>query len=118
MTPEGDHVATAQECQEALETLAARTAARDNADLGAGGDRSLSCTVRDLDVVFGGSFKNGQLVDVHQVDNPPADIRFELTSDDLLALVDGRLNVTSAWATGRIKLHAGVRDLMRLRSMF
>jgi putative sterol carrier protein len=111
-------VATAQECHDALVTLAERSAARKNKQLQAGSDRSLSCSLRDLEVIFGGSFKDGELVDIHQVDNPAADIRFELTSGDLIALVDGRLNVATAWATGRVKLHAGVRDLMRLRSMF
>jgi hypothetical protein len=41
-----------------------------------------------------------------------------MSSDDLLALVDGRLKMSSAWATGRVKIDAGVRDLVKLRSVF
>ena len=47
-----------------------------------------------------------------------AQIRLTMTSDDLLALVDGSLHLASAWATGRIKVEAGVRDLLKLRSIF
>ena len=36
-----------------------------------------------------------------------------MTSDDLVALVDGTLHVASAWATGRVKIDAGVRDLLQ-----
>ena len=40
-----------------------------------------------------------------------------MAGDDLVALVDGRLNFALAWATGRVKLEAGLRDLLRLRSL-
>ena len=111
-------MATAQECEAALNTLAERTAASDRMQSRRGFNRSLTCDLRDLDAVYGGAFKDGALVDIRRVDSPAADIRFELASDDLIALVDGRLRVATAWATGRIKVHAGVRDLMRLRSLF
>ena len=48
---------------------------------------------------------------------PKADIRLTMTSDDLLALTDGQLNFGSAWASGRVKLEAGLRDLLRLRKI-
>ena len=41
-----------------------------------------------------------------------------MTSDDLVAMVDGRLKVPSAWASGRIKIGARKMDLLRLRSIF
>jgi putative sterol carrier protein len=41
-----------------------------------------------------------------------------MTSDDLVALVHGDLKMATAWATGRVKIDAGVRDLVRLRSIF
>jgi hypothetical protein len=111
-------VATAQECEQALHTLAERMASGDNAVRRQRFDRSLTCSLRDLGVIYAGAFKNGELLDIRPVDKPDADIRFDMTSDDLMALVDGNLRVATAWAKGRIKVHAGVRDLMRLRSMF
>jgi putative sterol carrier protein len=41
-----------------------------------------------------------------------------MTSDDLLKLVDGELNMASAWASGRVKIDASVFDLLKLRSVF
>ena len=38
---------------------------------------------------------------------PKADIRFEMRSDDLVALTEGRLHFAAAWASGRVKVHAG-----------
>jgi hypothetical protein len=49
---------------------------------------------------------------------PKADIRLTMSSDDLVALTDGRLSFGPAWASGRIKLEAGLRDLLRLRKLF
>jgi hypothetical protein len=46
-----------------------------------------------------------------------ADIRLTMNSDDLVALTEGRLSFGPAWASGRVKLEAGLRDLLRLRKM-
>jgi hypothetical protein len=41
-----------------------------------------------------------------------------MSSDDLVALVDGTLKMAPAWASGRVKVEAGVRDMLKLRSIF
>lgn len=54
------------------------------------------------------------------VEGPPrekAEIRLAMTGDDLVALVDGELNFARAWGSGRVRLEAGFRDLLRLRSL-
>ena len=45
---------------------------------------------------------------------PPekAEIRLAMTGDDLEALVDGELQFARAWGSGRVKLEAGLRDLL------
>lgn len=111
-------MATVAECEQALNALSDRLAATDPARRKTGFDRSLSCTIRDLDVVFAGRLKDGLLTDIHRVDATKAQIGLTLTSDDLLLLVDGKLNVASAWAGGRVKIDAGMVDVMRLRSIF
>jgi putative sterol carrier protein len=40
-----------------------------------------------------------------------------MTSDDLVALTEGDLNFGSAWMSGRVKLEAGLRDVLRLRKL-
>ena len=109
-------MATEQQCEQALHALAERLAASDGS--GRGFDRSVTCTLRDLDVVYRGQLTDGQLRDIDRSDSRDAQIRLTMSSDDLLALVDGTLNLASAWATGRIKVEAGVRDLLKLRSIF
>jgi hypothetical protein len=115
-------VATAEQCEQALHTLAQRLADNDASRKKAGFDRSLTCTIRDLDVVFSGRLSDGRLVDIGRATGRDAtgsaQVRLTMTSDDLLALVDGQLKMASAWATGRVKIDAGVRDLVRLRSIF
>jgi putative sterol carrier protein len=111
-------VATVEECEQALHTLAQRLADNEASRRKAGFDRSLTCTIRDLDVVFSGRLTDGRLVDIGRATTRDAQVRLTMTSDDLLALVDGQLKMASAWATGRVKIDAGVRDLVRLRSIF
>jgi hypothetical protein len=87
----------------------------------AGLDRSISCRLTDLDEVVLGRLGSGAVRDLHVLPHgphvPKADIRLAMTSDDLLALTDGQLSFGPAWATGRVKLEAGLRDMLRLRKI-
>ncbi|HVQ89983.1 MAG TPA: SCP2 sterol-binding domain-containing protein [Mycobacteriales bacterium] len=80
-------------------------------------DRSVSCHIRDLAVTFRGQLRDGELQDVVRTDSTDAQIRLAMTSDDLVQLIDGKLNFAKAWATGRIKVEASVFDLLKLRSL-
>jgi len=111
-------MATVEECRAALHALAARLDAHANAvngkiDL----DRPLACTVRDLGVSFHGRLTGGRLLDIADGDDPKAKIRLITTSDDLLALVAGQLDITKAWASGQIAIHANPFDLLKLRKL-
>ncbi|MFF8969135.1 SCP2 sterol-binding domain-containing protein [Streptomyces sp. NPDC014995] len=114
-------MATIEECRAALEKLSENMQ-------GAGGDvreaaamdRSVSCRVTDLDVTFVGRLTGGRIEVDDTLQGPPpqkAQIRLTLSGDDLVALVDGGLNFAQAWASGRVKLEAGLRDLFRLRKL-
>jgi hypothetical protein len=112
-------MATVDECRAALETLAARLGGDGTARARVGFDRSLSCHVTDLATVFRGQLRGGQLQDITTgaPDGQRAQIRLTTGSDDLIDLVEGRLSFTSAWAKGRIRVEAGVGDLLKLRSL-
>lgn len=110
-------MATVDECEQALHLLAERMAANTSSGK-AGFDRSLTCKLRDLDVIFGGQIARGELTGVTRVDNTAAQVRLDMTSDDLVSLVEGNLKVAAAWASGRIKIDASILDLVRLRSIF
>jgi hypothetical protein len=111
-------MASVEECDAAFRGLAKRLAATDpdkRSDL----DRTLSCELPDLGVVFAGHLHDGELTDIRQVDGKDkAQVKLTMSSDDLIALVDGRLKFASAWASGRVKIDAGMFDLLKLRSLF
>lgn len=111
-------MATVEECEQALGDLASRLAANGSARQSVSFDRSLTCTIRDLDVIFAGRLKGGQLVDIRRAPSREAQIKLSMNSDDLVALVAGQLKMAGAWATGRVKIEAGIRDMLRLRSLF
>ncbi|GAA4252641.1 SCP2 sterol-binding domain-containing protein [Dactylosporangium darangshiense] len=111
-------MATVDECRAALQKLAERLAAnaaqaREKLDF----DRTLACRVTDLDVAFHGRLSGGQIIDLTDGDDPRAKIKLTSSSDDLVELVNGRLNVMAAWTSGRIKIEAGMMDLLKLRKL-
>lgn len=114
-------MASPQECRTALEQFSRTLAGSDGqARKAAAVDRSLTCRLTDLDLTFSGWLRDGRITDVTEAGGAPdhrADIRLTTTSDDLVAMVDGRLHFASAWAGGRVRLEAGLRDLLRLRSL-
>lgn len=114
-------MATTEECRSALEKLSDNMA-------GASGDvreaaalnRSLSCRITDLDITFVGRLQGGRIEVQDTLQGPPrekAEIRLTMSGDDLLAMVSGELNFAKAWGSGRVKLEAGLRDLLRLRKL-
>jgi hypothetical protein len=116
-------MATKNECAEALDRLAEKLGRMDDDHRSQHQlERTVSCRIPDLDVTFHGMLKDARLLDVKSYDNgaaaPRAQIRLTIPSDDLPALVDGRLNFLQAWASGRIKVNASIGDLFKLRKIF
>lgn len=111
-------MATITQCRAALEDLASRLHTVDESDRRRHSfDRTLSCKVPDLDVTFSGELSDGHLTGITVEPAPKAQIRLTASSDDLVALTAGDLNFAQAWLSGRIKVEASVRDLLKLRSM-
>ena len=111
-------MATIEQCIQALGGVLGDLTANPAAQ---GLDRSLSCRLTDLQQVVQGRLHDGAITDLHAVpeDPPPAraDIRLAMSSDDLLALTAGDLDFAPAWATGRVKLQASIRDMLKLRAL-
>jgi SCP-2 sterol transfer family protein len=112
-------MASVAQCERAFAVLAERLA---NADPEVrrrnSFDRTISCRLTDLDVIFAGRLHGGLLTDIRQVDDASAQVKLAMVSDDLIKLVDNRLNLASAWTSGRVKIDARVFDLIKLRSVF
>jgi len=110
-------MATLEECRAAVAGLAERM--QSSGDKTGLGDRSVSCHVTDLGVTFSGQLKNGELTDITTDEQPTkAQIRLTSTSDDLVALTEGTLDVGKAWLSKRLKIEASMLDLIKLKSMF
>lgn len=114
-------MATKEECRGALDKLSDNLAgANGKVRDAAGFDRSLSCHITDLDITFTGRLTDGRIEVADTLPGPPRDqaqIRLAMAGDDLIALVDGELNFVRAWGSGRVKLEAGFRDLLRLKTL-
>lgn len=111
-------MATVDECEQALHSLADKLAEvdpeqRDKYVV----ERTISCAVPDLGVVFCGRVDGEGLTDIRRTEETAAQVRLAANSDDLVALSEGRLGVPSAWASGRLKIEASVLDLLKLRSL-
>ncbi|MDQ1620640.1 MAG: hypothetical protein QOE19_3209 [Actinomycetota bacterium] len=112
-------MASLEQCHAALERLAGRISAVDEHERRQNAfDRTLSCHVPDLDVTFSGALSDGHITGITTEPAPKAQIRLTAASDDLVALTNGQLDLGKAWLSGRVKVEAGVRDMLKLRSMF
>ncbi len=111
-------MATVDECDRAINALAARFGAGGGERAG-GLDRSVSATITDVGLRYRAHLHDGVLDDVQPEDDDraPAQIRLTMTSGDLLALASGELSLGAAWVSGRLKVHASFPDMLRLRSM-
>jgi predicted lipid carrier protein YhbT len=110
-------MATVDECRQALHDLAAKldsaVEAQGRLDL----ERTLACRVTDLATAFNARLSGGRLLDITDGDDPKAKIALSTTSDDLLALVAGRLDLARAIASRQVSLKANPFDLLKLRKL-
>jgi hypothetical protein len=106
-------MATLDECRRALHEFAARletnAEARGKLDL----DRTLACRLTDLGAAFHGRITGGRLVDITDGDDPKAKIALVTTSDELLDLVAGKLDVSRLITA----IRANPFDLLKLRKL-
>jgi predicted lipid carrier protein YhbT len=111
-------MATIKDCRAALERLSDKLREVDEEERKQHAfDRTLSCHVPDLDVTFTGRLEDGHITGITTDEAPKAQIRLTAKSDDLVAMTDGQLSFGQAWLSGKVKVEAGVRDLLKLRSM-
>jgi hypothetical protein len=110
-------MATVDECRQALHDLAARLERNAEARGSLDFDRTLACRLTDLETAFHGRLSNGRLLDIADGDDAKAKIALVTTSDHLLELVAGRLDVTRAVAARQISIKANPFDLLKLRKL-
>ncbi|MFC4592395.1 SCP2 sterol-binding domain-containing protein [Sphaerisporangium corydalis] len=83
-------------------------------------NRRLSCHITDLDVTFHGRVHQDGLdpfTETAPADGRSAEVRIRISSDDLLSMVNGELDMARALLSGRVKIDASLGDLLRLRKL-
>lgn len=80
-------------------------------------ERSVGCTILDLDVTYRGELQDGFLIGICESEAHEADIRLVCSSDDLVGMVNRTLNFAHLYSTGRVRIDASLRDLIRLRAL-
>jgi predicted lipid carrier protein YhbT len=110
-------MATVDECRQALHDLAGKLDKTAEAQGKLDFERTLACRVTDLDTAFHARLSGGRLLDIADGDDPKAKIALISSSDDLVALVAGQLDVTRAVAARRISIKANPFDLLKLRKL-
>ncbi|EXG81385.1 SCP2 sterol-binding domain-containing protein [Cryptosporangium arvum] len=111
-------MATLEECRKALQDVADRIASGDTGDRQPPKlDRSLACRITDLGTGFHGRLAGGTIQNLTDGDDPKAQIALTLSSDDLVALSRGELDFAKAWVSGRIKVQAGIKDMLQVRKL-
>jgi hypothetical protein len=113
-------MATAEECQQAFEKLISRLSELDPKDRDAFfTGRSFSCQVPDLNVTYVTRFGPQGADPVHLAapGEPQADVRLTASSDTVVELAGNLSAFPRAWVTGKVKVQASMRDLLRLRKL-
>lgn len=114
-------MASVEECRAALVRLVAQFDEIDEQDRAKHVvERTVSCRVSDLDVTFYGRLHHDGLdpfTEIPPVGGRGPDVRLTIASDDLIALVDGKLDLARALFGGRVKIDASFGDLLRLRRL-
>ncbi|MFC4338051.1 SCP2 sterol-binding domain-containing protein [Salininema proteolyticum] len=77
--------------------------------------RSLVCDITDLGVSFRGVIDDGRFSNLDEGDDPDAEVRMSIASDDLVKVKKKELSPAKALLTGKVKIKASVKDLNRLR---
>ena len=80
-------------------------------------DRTVSCRVPDLDLTWSARLCDDGLVGVTTENDSKAQVRLTIASDDLVGLIEGRLAVPAAVATGKVRIQASPFDLLRLSAL-
>lgn len=82
--------------------------------------RDVSLVVPDLDLAYVGRLDGDGVQHWAAAEGEAADaaeIRFSARSDELVRISERPASFVSAWAHGRVSVHAALRDLLELRRL-
>ena len=114
-------MATKQEVEAKLRELISRLEATEEARGSLAGSlpeaRIIAVQVSDLGTEYWTEMSDGVMDELREGAPARADIRIRAASDQLVDIIDGRRSMFSSVMTGRVKVEAGLADLLRLRRL-
>jgi len=115
-------VATARTVEKKLNELIRRLddapeEAQDNLARALSSPRVIEITVTDLDGRYWTELADGRFDELHEGPASDAHIRVTASSDDLVAMIDGKKSLFSSYMAGHIKIQASLSDLLSLRKL-
>jgi len=112
-------VATEDEVDRTLRDLVRRLEGADVGRRSLPERRSLAVFIKDLDVSYTAVFGEGVISSLAKAEpSGNEDVRIFVSSDDLISLAAGTMGVGGALLTGRLRVDAGMSDLLLLRHLF
>lgn len=82
--------------------------------------RTVSLVVPDLDLAYTAKLDGGGLTEVAAADEGAArqaEVRFVAPSEEVVRIGPRPAGFVSAWVQGKVRVHAGLRDLLELRRL-
>ena len=79
--------------------------------------RTIETVCTDPDLMYHATWRSGQLGQLVAGAAPRADIRIHVAASDLVDMANGSLPFRDAWADQRVRVHASMTDLLRLRAV-
>jgi len=111
-------VASAAEVEQSIRSLMKKLSDADP-DPDSVPNRTILCVIPDLNTAYRVELKKAKLRGFRKAEaNEATDARITARSDDLIALIDGRLGIAYAFLTGKVKIDAPASDLMMMRGLF
>jgi predicted lipid carrier protein YhbT len=111
-------VASAAEVEQSIRSLMKKLSDADP-DPDSVPNRTILCVIPDLNTAYRVELKKAKLRGLRKAEtNEATDARITARSDDLIALIDGRLGIAYAFLTGKVKIDAPASDLMMMRGLF
>lgn len=114
-------MARKDEVEEKLNELIDRLAQDDEAARALGKSlpdpRTLLLHITDLDAWYRTELSEGKLSPLVEGEPNGADIRIIASSDDLIGMIEGGVNLLAAVTSGRVRIKASFSDLLALRKL-
>lgn len=108
---------TSKEIIEALEAARGKLLTEDAKEEFKGWTRTIQYHFKDTDEYWHFEVIDGVPGELVNEEADDAEVRFKMTEDTLLKLIDGSLNGMVAFTTGKVRVKASMKDISKLQKL-